>query len=179
MRVGNELKWYFVCFDHMKVYPKFVVFLWEKEFIINVCVSYLKKKKNLFSFCFIFFSYVFLFLLHAPTCVCFSFSFLFFPYLFPFHVDIFKLFIFHSNKYFFSKLSIRTIKPKRNQLWHKPLFECLFILQGSIRLCISCFSFHNTFVIRINMYLFSFLSLSFPFLCGNFQTFHSNTNYFY
>ena len=136
-----------------------------------------KKKKNLFSFCFIFFSYVFLFLLHAPTCVCFSFSFLFFPYLFPFHVDIFKLFIFHSNKYFFSKLSIRTIKPKRNQLWHKPLFECLFILQGSIRLCISCFSFHNTFVIYINMYLFSFLSLSFPFLCGIFQTFHSNTNF--
>ena len=151
------------------------------EFIINLCVSYLKKKKKKICFRFVlFFFLMFFFSFCMHQRVCFSFSFLFFPYLFPFHVDIFKLFIFHSNKYiFFSKLSIRIIKPKRNQLWHKPLFECLFILQGSIRLCISCFSFHNTFVIYINMYLFSFLSLSFPFLCGNFQTFTQTQTIFF
>ena len=136
-----------------------------------------KKKKSvflLFYFFFLCFSFPF-----ACTNVClFFFFFSFFSLSFPFSCGYFQTFHFSLKQiFFFSKLSIRIIKPKRNQLWHKPLFECLFILQGSIRLCISCFSFHNTFVIYINMYLFSFLSLSFPFLCGNFQTFHSNTNF--
>ena len=121
--------------------------------------------------------FFFSFCMHQRVSV-FLFLFFFFSLSFPFSCGYFQTFHFSLKQiFFFSKLSIRIIKPKRNQLWHKPLFECLFILQGSIRLCISCFSFHNTFVIYINMYLFSFLSLSFPFLCGNFQTFHSNTNF--
>ena len=130
----------------------------------------------MFYFFFLCFSFPF-----ACTNVClFFFFFSFFFLIFSLFMWIFSNFSFFTQtNIFFSKLSIRIIKPKRNQLWHKPLFECLFILQGSIHLCISCFSFHNTFVIYINMYLFSFLSLSFPFLCGNFQTFHSNTNFFF
>ena len=144
-----------------------------------MCELLKKKKKSvflLFYFFFLCFSFPF-----ACTNVClFFFFFSFLSLSFPFSCGYFQTFHFSLKQiFFFSKLSIRIIKPKRNQLWHKPLFECLFILQGSIRLCISCFSFHNTFVIYINMYLFSFLSLSFPFLCGNFQTFHSNTNFFF
>ena len=144
-----------------------------------MCELLKKKKKICFPFVLFFFlMFFFSFCMHQRVSV---FLFLFFFFLiFSLFMWIFSNFSFFTQtNIFFSKLSIRIIKPKRNQLWHKPLFECLFILQGSIRLCISCFSFHNTFVIYINMYLFSFLSLSFPFLCGNFQTFHSNTNFFF
>ena len=102
-----------------------------------------------------------LFCSFAPTCICFSFSFLFF-FFFSVCVGIFSNFSilsFNSLKLFFFKVVYTYNKAQKESLWHKTLFECLLYIP---------LSFVST-CIRV----FFFLGLSFPFLCGYFQTLQS------
>ena len=112
---------------------------------------------------------------------CFSFSFLFFFSIsFPSSflcLDILKLFSFHSHKlFFFLKLSIRTIKPKRIHFGiNLYLSVCSYFMGLFIyAFCVSVFTVYLCHLHQCVSDFFFFLS--FPFLCGYFQTFYSNTN---
>ena len=107
----------------------------------------------------------------------FLFLFLFFSLSFPFLCGYLQTFQFSLTHSFF-EVVYRNNKAQKESLLHKPLFEWLFILHGSIYLCILCFSFHRiplSFASTCIRFL-HFFFLSFPFLCGYFQTFPSNTN---
>ena len=107
-----------------------------------------------------------LFCSFASTCICFSFSFLFFLIFSFFFLQIFSNFLvlsFNSHKLFFLNLSIRIIKPESNHFGIKLYLSVCCIPLSFASMCIS---------------FFFFFCLSFPFVCGYFQTFHSNTNSF-
>ena len=110
----------------------------------------------------LFFPYIFLLLFcsFAPTCICFSFSFLFSLSFFFFFWCVwifsnFSILSFNSHKLSFFEVVYTYNKAQKESLRHKTLFDCLLYIPLSF--VSTCISF--------------FFCLSFPFVCGYFQTF--------
>ena len=129
-------------------------------------ISHASKSVFVYLFIYLFFINIFL-LLFCSFCtnIC---CFFFFSYLFLLHfcVWIFSNFLVftHTNSFFFFfEVVYMNNKVQKDSLRHKPLFECLFILHGSIHLCILCFSFHSiplsfaSLCIRFFFFFFSYL----------------------
>ena len=129
------------------------------------------------------------------TClkICFPFVFFFlivsFFFFVPLHqrvsIFLFLLFFpltFPSSFFFFFELSIRIIKPKRNHfginlyLSFCSYFMGLFIFVFGVSIFTRYLCQLYQFSFFLSSFFFFFSPLSFPFLCGYFQTFHSNTN---
>ena len=103
-----------------------------------------RASKSVFPFFFFFFGLSFppFFVpLHQRVSV-FIFIFFFFLIFSSFLCGYFQTFQFSLTHSFFEVL-YRNNKAQKESLWHKPLFEWLFIFHGSIYLCILCFSFHS------------------------------------
>ena len=144
--------------------------------------------QNLLSFFFLIFSFFFFVPLHQH--MSFFFFFLIFSISFPssfffFFFGYFQTFQFSlTQTLFFWKLSIdsiETIKPKRSHFGiNLYLSVCSYFMGLFIYVfCVSIFTIYlchlHQPVLGFFFFLFFFF-LSFPFLCGYFQTFHSNTN---
>ena len=104
-------------------------------------------------------------------CFPFVFFFLIFSFFFfvPLHqrVSIFLFLLFFPltfpSTFFFFWVVYTNNKAQKESLWHKPLFEFLFILHGSIHFCIWCFSFYKIPLSTVSIFFLSFFFLSFFF----------------